>query len=79
MWQPIETAPKDGTEIDVWGPHGRRCNAWWETALNAPVGAAPLPEGGGWVEDSDMGVTWVLDPQPTHWMPIPEGPTSPPP
>lgn len=28
-WQPIETAPKDGTKIDVWFKSGRLADAFW--------------------------------------------------
>lgn len=74
-WQPIETAPKDGTSIilcrgaDADGlpiePLGLfcQCAAWWGD------------EGGRWVVYADQ----IQDPDlffaPTHWMPIPDPPT----
>lgn len=70
-WQPIETAPKDGTWIILAGPSGYvttplRCEVahWypeyhprnpWQTHSNDPF--------------SDGGE------EPTHWMPLPEPPT----
>lgn len=76
-WQPIETAPKDGTAIDLWA--GRRifdarwrcdswvhaddpeCYTWW----------APEPEPFG------CGVEWEeqrIGVEPTHWMHVPARP-----
>lgn len=63
-WQPIETAPKDGTRILVFVPDGRSdepgqhlvswyCNTWVITT-----------------DERDW--TFVLEP--THWMPLPEPP-----
>ena len=79
-WQPIETAPRDGTAVLVhriiWPglPSGRseECNgyntyvaAWW----------AEECEGGAWVCYMDA----VYDPlcpiDPTHWMPLPAAPS----
>ena len=82
-WHPIETAPKDGTRIDVWVLHtyldypkswlvpssGHRvADAWWEV--------------GQWVETGQYDDTdplegeshhgWVASV--THWMPLPEPP-----
>ena len=68
-WQPIETAPKDGTPIIVWGPdiscpcdgyYPRSC--WWSQ------------EGHGvWVVRETANDATYLDPAAlTHWQPLPE-------
>lgn len=62
-WQPIETAPKDGTHVLAYVPWavqpkvlfwGVYCDAWVCPASEL----GPDPEG------------WV----PTHWLPLPEAP-----
>lgn len=73
-WQPIETAPKDGTYILVWSEReGWRGNprmvcATWEpsgTGAWAIYGAGPTRHSEQWL---DRGII------PTHWMPLPEPP-----
>jgi hypothetical protein len=63
-WQPIETAPKDGTEVDLWTAEGRRANCKWRA--------------GEWVEiglDWSDNLTWLpVGCPPTHWTPIPAPP-----
>lgn len=54
-WQPIETAPKDGTNILVHSPEGEQV-AWWSEGWNKF-----LTTGGG----DDL---WD---EPTNWMPLP--------
>jgi hypothetical protein len=61
-WQPIETAPKDGTHLLVWqGLHGRQeyFECWWK-------------------EDSRYGGYWMdyidSEPIPLFWMPLPKPP-----
>jgi hypothetical protein len=58
-WQPIETAPKDGTHILFWDGDGMSVCYWvgrrWD-----------LVQTGAYAEDADC---W-----PTHWMPLPEPP-----
>lgn len=82
-WQPISTAPKDGTRIDLWRPTeegGERIpDGYW--------GEAYVPWSGGqykvgWcaanlgVDAADAPVAWDDDHlEPTHWMPTPEGPS----
>jgi len=62
-WLPIETAPKDGTEIDVWAG---------ERVTNAHF------RNGEWREWSqgEFGYSdWRrIREQVTHWMPIPQAP-----
>ena len=60
-WQPIETAPKDGTNVLIWPMHGYRVGlAFFDTA-----------RGGVWSEWPGRVGGFV----PTHWMPLPEPPT----
>jgi hypothetical protein len=66
-WQPIETAPKDGKAIIAWPvysePHSV-ATVRWETMKRIP---------GRW---SVAGGSWPAPRTPTHWMPLPEPPTS---
>ena len=72
-WKPIETAPKDGTEIlavevsghvptvTIWGRSDFAVVHWDEIA-------------GAWRDCSDLGAAG-LDPfEPQYWMPLPEPP-----
>lgn len=61
-WQPIETAPKDGTFVLLFGPHHR---AGQDRQLTA------CWDGQTW-ESADDGYGIYL--KPTHWMPLPEAP-----
>lgn len=65
MWQPIETAPKDGTDILVFRPR---------------FDGNYIPQVGQdwWMRASYTGDCWAksrADCQPTHWMPLPPAPT----
>lgn len=67
-WQPIETAPMDGTEIDVWCPSNaegddggyRVSDVWWSDVGNK------------WRVRGDEAIAWIHCP--THWMPLPARP-----
>jgi hypothetical protein len=65
QWQPVETAPKDGTFIDLWFPNNGT------TALSQRLT-------GTWRHDAwfmqSGGRSFRMD-NPTHWMPLPAGPT----
>ena len=67
-WQPIATAPRDGTVIDVWYWDARITDVFWH---KADVGYAYE----GWmyynVTDWDRLDNECI----THWMPLPESPT----
>lgn len=77
-WQPIETAPKDGTRVIVYEPHGvhsragRRkvcsCDKVTESYWHQP--GNPAVEG-FWT--SPMGQVRF---KPTHWQPLPAPPES---
>ena len=70
-WQPIETAPKDGTEILAYfGPHTGVVQVSWNS-----------PDYDGfklWVVDDRKHGPYYLrgysNPYPTHWMPLPPAP-----
>ncbi|MBM62182.1 MAG: hypothetical protein CL484_04455 [Acidobacteria bacterium] len=76
-WQPIETAPKDGTDIDAVTPHGVEVVRWcsWNGSEYAP--------GDGWIgieQDSTCLPPNYRRPkaqcQPTLWRPRPLPPTN---
>jgi len=75
-WQPIETAPKDGTLIDLWVvfPSGGRRWAdasWKEAAQHNCSGPANWTNSGGWP------LHGLLEkPVATHWRQRPEAPAS---
>lgn len=65
-WQSIETAPKDGTKIDLWHPTKGRCvNAFWQRLTSI------LYEPSCWSNQS-----WGRIVGATHWMPVPADPSN---
>ena len=84
-WQPIETAPKDGTEIDIWavqysvgagklitGDGHRISNAWWGEPYYGDERKWEkqlVRRDGAWTEPVEYTGFSV-----THWMPLPEPP-----
>lgn len=80
MWQPIETAPKDGTPILI-APHLMKAS-WDFGADDWLLFCVPLSEDGS--VHGDWSQPWTmwrevmasdLGAEPTHWMPFPEPPT----
>ncbi len=63
MWQPIETAPKDGTAIIVCGSYDREGR---EQMLAAP---ARWRGDLKWMRHKGFGFSSQC--HPTHWMPLP--------
>lgn len=67
-WQPIDTAPKDGTVILGYEKRGI-VSMYWETYFIRPEGEVF----GFWelgVEEEESDDMWT----PTHWMPLPPPP-----
>jgi len=71
MWQPIETAPKDGTKIDLWGRNLLTWDKRGERIVNVAWGRVT-----NWLgrEGDDWQTGRGEDFQPTHWMPLPDPP-----
>jgi hypothetical protein len=61
-WLPIETAPKDGTAIDLWWKGCRYVECYWSEYTAG---------GGNWFSESYYGGT-IIDP--LYWMPLPQPP-----
>jgi hypothetical protein len=67
-WQPIESAPKDGTKIDLWVHFAeddrsyRQADAYW----NADEGT--------WQLGQYHTGQFLYPVTPTHWMPLPDPP-----
>ncbi len=86
-WQPIETAPRDGTKIAIWSPkydhipiahwgeqdgEDEDCNITVFFGWHLEGDRSPCCS----CEDSFIGLTDDIDEgfMPTHWMPLPEPP-----
>ncbi len=69
-WQPIETAPRDGTEVLILRD-GRLALGWWS---DDPYRPEPVPFWHG-TDVHDYGKKWAQKTQPTHWMPLPAAPS----
>jgi hypothetical protein len=74
-WLPIETAPRDGTTIDVWAEGERVSNVWWGDPQRCWTKDAE-PTRGWCVQEAhwDEFHDHEVDPAPTHWMPLPSPP-----
>jgi hypothetical protein len=69
-WHPIETAPRDGTEMLIFlGPPWSRVEKarYYEPWNNWQVGIVPSDP----VREEHYGIGFAI---PTHWMPLPEPP-----
>ena len=72
-WQPIETAPKDGTTMDLWCTATKRriTDCWWDADYGEFI-ANDVNECG----ECCPSVVYHDNGKPTHWMPLPEPPTT---
>ena len=59
LWQPIATAPKDGTVVDLWWRGQRMTGCWWNITMEK------------WTDDRSG---LFYKPDPSHWMPSPPDP-----
>lgn len=68
-WQPIDTAPRDGTEILLWDGY-KLCVASWA------FGSLFRIEPKEWITGECRGDYNSYDTvdEPTHWLPLPETP-----
>jgi len=75
-WLPIETAPKDGTHVLVYGPNWMPAHVavtWWCLSLLAGK-KSELSRVPQVVDYWTSGKGFRLDFEPTHWMPLPAPP-----
>jgi hypothetical protein len=72
-WQPIETAPRDGTEFQAWMMRDDDGSSHWEPMVRFNPETDAFELWGRIDYDIDGWDTyyWLV---PTHWMPQPEPP-----
>ncbi len=76
-WQPIDTAPDDGTKIDVFANGKRYANVRWSFSVNSNTGDRIKSAWDGWVYDGCSGQSYtpnLIGVEPTHWLPLPPPP-----
>jgi len=78
IWQPIETAPRDGTEILL--SNGKDVAQGWYVHDEGGI-TEHRDLDGNWMDqtESDGYIGWFdvggcMGPDPTHWMPLPPPP-----
>jgi hypothetical protein len=81
-WQPIETAPKDGTEILAWredcGVFLARYGCMYDFLTESEMSEyedETCSQKDWWSADFITGCRLDLSEDPTHWQPVPSGPT----
>lgn len=76
-WRDIESAPRDGTVIDLWANGVRYCDCFWHPD-DARVGQNYIVGAGDgeldWYTYQDGG--YWLGVNPTHWQPLPAPPVA---
>lgn len=72
-WQPIETAPKDVTSIIGW--NGEYVSEMIWTYSEDDEGHSGWCSSGHEYGGMLYSLHYVYDPEPTHWMPLPEPPS----
>lgn len=70
-WQPIATAPKDGTRVLIWGPNSDTVVCYWNEWAHEPKWQPAAVEASGAQGYPDV----TIRGEPTHWMPLPAAPT----
>ena len=70
-WQPIETAPKDGSVVLLGNPHG----AWAGKYLDRYQSGFVPPNPWASMMLNTRHLPHLASLTPTHWMPLPEPPT----
>lgn len=70
-WRPINSAPKDGTRLDLWVEDGREADATWAEPKLSSLG----PCWCRWAYDECFGwINQAIGGTPTHWQPLPPAP-----
>lgn len=74
-WQPIDTAPKDGTGVLLWdAKRNVVVSGCWHVQPTSDTPNGYDPGWAWWAADDDV-IVWDDDTGPSHWMPLPEPPT----
>jgi hypothetical protein len=76
-WRGIESAPRDGTRLDLWAEgFGRKPDMCWAPVYTAGLNFKPIE---GWTDHGDYyrGRASILysESQFTHWMALPPAPS----
>lgn len=72
-WQPIETAPKDGTWIISWNGDEVAPASWGDNS-EYQRGEVGWCYGSPWYGGTLYDGINIMKTQPTHWMPLPDAP-----